>query len=396
MLSALAREDSSRNHNSLGAVLQKKGDLDGAEIHYRLALSRDPHNVFALNNCGVVKEFRGFPMEAMAYYQQAVELKPDYGDALYNRALINLLLGDYVAGWADYDARWFKSANPVERRSLGLPEWAGISCPNDDIFVYCEQGYGDTFQFIRFIPEVALRCRTVVVECQHANVSGLISRMEGVAATVSRGEPVPSSCTLSLPLGSLPGILGITLGKLPYRQSYLSPLPKKAEFWQQRLQKVAGPKIGLVWAGNPGHENDRNRSCPLNELANLFALDGCSFLSLQMGAAAEQLSTSGCFSKVIDMGKEIRDFDDTAAILANLDLLITVDTSVAHLSAAMGRPTWVMIPFAPDWRWMREREDSPWYPSIRLFRQSAPGSWKELIENVRERLLLYSREVTNQ
>jgi hypothetical protein len=251
------------------------------------------------------------------------------------------------------------------------------------VLLHAEQGFGDTLQFCRYVPRVAARGLRVVFEVQPA-LRGLLEQLPGVAAFVTRGDPLPDF-DVHCPLLSLPMAMATRLDSIPPMQPWLAADPHKVAQWAQRLGERRRQRIGLAWQGNTSHDNDLNRSIGLARLAPLLAADA-DFVSLQQQVPARDREPMAALPNLRDLGGELRDFTDTAALVENLDGVISVDTSVAHLAAAMGKACWVLLPWVADWRWMLEREDSPWYPSMRLFRQPAAGDWTEVIGRVRTAL----------
>jgi hypothetical protein len=251
--------------------------------------------------------------------------------------------------------------------------------------LHSEQGFGDTIQFIRYAPLLARQGARVVVECQ-PELRSLLRGVEGVQHLLAQGEPLPPF-DLHAPLLSLPLAFGTRLGSIPAQVPYLKADPALAEAWRG---KVAGDgrrlKIGLAWAGSPARKGDRQRSVSLSALAPLAAVKGADFYSLQKGPAAEQAKNPPPEMRLMDLTAELKDFADTAALIASLDLVISVDTAVAHLAGAMARPVWTLLEFVPAWRWLLDREDSPWYPTMRLFRQPSRGDWGSVVRRVAEAL----------
>ncbi len=256
-----------------------------------------------------------------------------------------------------------------------------ISAQRKTILLHAEQGLGDTIQLARYVPLVARRGATVVLEVP-AELTGLLGRLEGVATVVERGAPLPAF-DLHCPMGSLPLALATEPDSIPAAIPYLTASAERLAQWQPRLASVPQPRVAFVWSGRPSHPNDRNRSLPLARLAPLLEMDGVSFISVQPDVSVEDAAVLAGLGGVTALGAELRDFEDTAAVLGLCDLVVTVDTAVAHLAGALGRPAWILLPFAPDWRWMLERTDSPWYPTARLYRQPEPGDWESVIARVR-------------
>jgi hypothetical protein len=251
--------------------------------------------------------------------------------------------------------------------------------------LHAEQGLGDVIQFVRYIPYVAQLGTKVIIEC-HKELKSLLKNVEGIQQVISQGEELPSF-DVHCPIASLPLIFNTIQDNIPTNIPYIYVESMSVNKWKNKLENDNSKlNIGLVWAGNPKHKNDRNRSIPLSGFLPLMKFTNITFYSLQKGTASEQSKNLPIRMKLVDLTKEINDFADTAALIENLDLVITVDTAVAHLTGALGKPVWVLLPFAPDWRWMLNREDSPWYPTIRLFRQPSLGDWDSVISRITKEL----------
>ena len=323
--------------------------------------------------------------DALSSYGRVLTLQPDNADVHFNAALSLLTLGDYRRGFAEYEWRWKRAGYPP-RTDLRKPLWLGETpLAGKTILLHAEQGLGDTVMFARYAPLLARAGATVVMEVQ-PELKGLLTGLDGVAAVVGRGEPLPPF-DLHCPLTSLPFACKTELAGVPAEIPYLRADPARIEKWRPRL---AGPlpRVALAWSGRASHVNDRNRSLSLSQLSPLLEAEDVRFVSIQRElrpADAERLSRE---PRIIDLGAELADFTDTAAVLSLCELVICVDTSVAHVAGALGRPTFVLLPFQPDWRWTLDRATSPWYPATRLFRQPAPGDWASVIARVREELAL--------
>lgn len=372
-------------HCNLGNVRQAQGRLEEASACYEQALVLEPTNPEAYSNLGSVLDLQGKEAESVAAYDRALQLKPGFAVARLNRSLLLLLRrGDFAAGLPDYEQRW----RLQKRREFMQPQWDGQPLKGARILLYPEQGLGDTVQFLRYVPMVQAAGGHVVLEVQ-AQMRRLASQLPDIAELVCCGEPLPPF-DWHCPLMSLPLVFRTTLGAIPSRMPYLAILQEVADWTANRAAKKLGEaartglRVGIAWAGSPAHMRDRFRSIPLELLKPLLGLAGARFFSLQLGPAAMELISAGV--PVIDLAPEIEDMADTAALIANLDLVIAVDTAVAHLAGALARPVWVMLPLAPDWRWLLDREDSPWYPTMRLFRQSRLGDWAPVVEAVRSAL----------
>jgi tetratricopeptide (TPR) repeat protein len=374
-------------HNSLGVAYFEARRLDEAVACFREAIRLDPGYAEAHNNLGAVLTERGDQADALPALRRAVELQPDYPDAHYHLAVALLRQGDFAEGWAEYEWRRLKSGFP--RRDPALPEWDG-ALPAGTVLAYAEQGLGDALQFVRYAPLLAATGARVVLEVPKALVR-LASSVAGVAAVVAAGTP-PPRCDVQVPLMSLPHLLRPQRDTIPGAPPYLHPDPAAAAAWGRRLAGLPGLKVGLAWAGAPRpHDRqsnlvDRRRSLGLDQFAPLAGIDGFTLVSLQKGPAAAQGAAPPDRLALVDLMDEVGDFADTAALAANLDLVISVDTSVAHLAGALGRPVWILSRYDGCWRWLLDRADSPWYPTARLFRQPRPGDWAPVVEAVRAAL----------
>ncbi|MGD0768694.1 MAG: tetratricopeptide repeat-containing glycosyltransferase family protein [Tepidisphaeraceae bacterium] len=395
-------------HNNLG-VVRYKGQLDEAIASYRRAIALSPNFAEAHNNLGTGLQEKGQLDEAVAAYRQAIAHKPNYAEGHSNLAKALLLRGDFEEGWPEYEWRWKVQDFPSPRRGFSQPLWDGGELTGRAILLHAEQGLGDTIQFIRYLPRVVQRGGKIILACQ-AELQRLFHAMAGEYQIVAFGQPLPAF-DLHCPLPSLPHVLGTTLGDIPQTVPYLSPEPALVEAWSRTLGAGDGQlRVGLAWAGNPQFESDRTRSLNLQQLAPLAAaaeakptateakptateakptateekptVRGVRFYSLQKGAAGAQAKNPPAGLDLVDLGPKLNDFADTAAVMSLMDLIITTDTSVPHLAGALARPVWVMLQFVPDFRWLMDREDSPWYPSMRLFRQRSPGDWDSVIARV--------------
>lgn len=366
-------------HFNLGVALQALERHADAAAVYRRALALVPQHVGALTNLGRALQKQAQPQEAIACFERALTLKPDLPEAHWGLATQRLLLGDFAQGWQEYEHRWTLSENQGLRREFAAPRWDGGDIAGRTLLLHAEQGVGDTLQFVRYAPLLARRGAHVIVLCQ-PTLKRLLMEMDDISV-VADGEPLPEF-DLHLPLMSLPRVFGTAPATIPADAPYLRADPVDVRAWSRKLDDKNHFKIGLVWAGNRRHLNDRNRSCTLEALAPLAAVSGIRLYSLQKGEAAAEIRNAPANMGLVDLNDELVDFADTAAVITCLDLVITVDTAVAHLAGALARPAWLLLPFAPDWRWMLTREDSPWYPSLRLFRQSQAGDWDSVLTAV--------------
>lgn len=418
---AIAIEPShARAHNNLGCVLHMQGRLDEALVAYRRALDLDPDlpqanqnfaalvrdgdaleravlgyrrqtelnpdDAMAFNDLGNSLRELGRHEEALAAYARALALAPDLAEAHFSRSFVLLLCGDYDAGWREYEWRWRIPAFNAPARRFAQPIWDGSPVPEGVVLLHAEQGLGDTLQFVRYAPLVGERCAGVILECQ-PELAALMRGVPGLRGVVARGEPLPAFAAHA-PLMSLPAIFHTTLETIPWNGPYVRADPGRAQSWDLSAHAGAATlKVGLVWAGRPQQWDDRKRSISLDMLAPLARATGAAFFSLQVGAAAAQSAHPPAGMRLVDLTGSIADFSDTAALVSQLDLVITIDTSVAHLAGAMGVPVWVLVAHAPDWRYHLVREDQPWYPSMRLFRQQRDGDWSGAIAQAAEALV---------
>jgi tetratricopeptide (TPR) repeat protein len=346
------------------------------------AIALRPDYVRAHIGRGSARQALNQQHEALADFERAIALDKSSADAHHNASLARLTLGDYRRGFEQYEWRWQRSGMPARRRNFGRPLWLGeYPLARKRILVAAEQGLGDCIQFARYVPMLADAGATVVLEAPPPLLS-LLAGLDGAAEVVARGDPLPAF-DVYCPAGSLPRALRTEMSTIPAAIPYLQANEARIATWRDRIERLPKPRIAVVWSGSPDHANDRNRSMQLRQMVPLFAL-AAGFVSVQRDlrpADAQELARQPSLTHV---GDALADFDDTAAVLALVDLVITVDTSVAHLAGALGRPTFVLVPFCPDWRWMLARADSPWYPTARLFRQPAVGDWESVIARVAE------------
>jgi tetratricopeptide (TPR) repeat protein len=363
-------------HNALGTLWKNRRRPADALAEFVKAARLNPNFAEAINNIGSILEQLNRLDEAEKHFQRAVELNPA-SPTLHENFACNLLLrGDFVRGWQHYEWRRAAPGNP-SNRNLGRPQWDGSPLAGQTILLYAEQGVGDTIQFSRYIPLVRDRGGKVIVECQ-SSIASLIKQIDGAEETIEQGQPLPQfDC--SAPLLSLPLIFGTTLYNVPHNVPYIIPDPARLQIWAEKIPP--SPKtlrVGLTWAGNPRYRNDRIRSCPPGLLEPLAQIPNVKFFSLQKERSANPPESL----HLIDLTADLTDFTETAAMISQLDLVITVDTAIAHLAGALAKPTWLMLPQVPDWRWLTDRADSPWYPTLKLFRQTTAGDWADVIGRV--------------
>jgi len=381
------RPDHAPAHYNRGNALHLLRRFDEALTSYDRALALRPDYAEAAANRGVTHHDLQRDEQALADYQRALALRPDFADVHYNEAMCRLVLGDFARGWPKHEWRWQTEHLQKSRRDFLQPLWRGSDVAGKTVFLHAEQGLGDTIQFCRYAPLVAERGARVVLEVQRP-LQALMRTLPGDLRVIARGDPLPDF-DLHCPLLSLPLAFGTLLESVPSATPYLAATAGKACLWRERLGDHDRPRVGLVWAGNPRKELpganriDGQRSIAFAQFSPLFELSRCAFYSLQKGDdAVAQLRVSGWRHAIVDWTDDLHDFSDTAALIENLDLIISVDTSVAHLAGALGKPFWLLNRYNTCWRWLREREDSPWYPSARLFRQDQAGAWEPVIARV--------------
>jgi Flp pilus assembly protein TadD len=371
--------------NFLGVLASQVGRHDDGIALIRRAISLQPDYASAYSNLGNALRDQGKVDEAIVALRQCISLDPNFAEAHWNLAVALLLRGDFAQGWAEQEWRLKWKGVLALDRELIEPMWHGEELNGRTILLHVEQGLGDTIQHIRFAPDIVARGGKVMLYCQ-PELARLLQTMPALEQVIPVGRPL-SAFDLHCPLLSVPMVLGITLKSIPNSVPYLSADPRLIEDWSNLLMPAdQALKVGLAWAGSAVHTSDKRRSLELKRLTSLSAVEGAKFYSLQKGPAASQAIAGDAGLNVIDFSAKLTDFAETAALIANLDLVITVDTAVAHLAGAMGKPVWVLLPFAPDWRWMLDREDSPWYPTMRLFRQTSMGQWDEVIARLAESL----------
>jgi tetratricopeptide (TPR) repeat protein len=363
-------------HFNRGNALSARRRHADAIAAYDRALALAPTHVKALNNRGLALAALTLYREALASYAGALAVQKDFADAHRNEAMARLTLGELGRGFEKYEWRWKRTG--VAPRRFGQPLWRGeYPLGRKTILVHAEQGFGDTIQFARYARLLRQAGARVVLEV-HPELKSLLAGLDGVAEVIGRGEKLPAF-DVHCPVASLPLAFGTELATIPADIPYLTPDAGRLAKWRSRLAVLERPRVALAWSGRASHENDRNRSVALACLAPLLAVADMRFVGVQRDLRREDAEFIRRDGRIAWLGDELDDFADTAAVLALVDLVIAVDTSVVHVAGAMGRPTWVLLPFAPDWRWMLDREDSPWYPTVRLFRQPAIGDWDSVV-----------------
>jgi hypothetical protein len=319
--------------------------------------------------------------EARADYRSALQLRPDFAEAHVALAESLLLTGEMAEGWQHYEWRWKTQGLAPLARNFSVPQWRGEAIAGKTILLHAEQGFGDTLQFCRLATLVAARGARVILEAQPGLVP-LLRTLAGPSEVLARGEPLPGF-DLHCPLMSLPLALGGDVAGA-VAPPYVAADPARVAAWAARLE--TGLRCGIAWSGRASHQNDHNRSLALAALLPVLAVPGVSFVSVQNQVRPADRAVASQLPALKTFGAELDEFSENAALISAVDLVIAVDTMAAHLAGALGKPVWVMLPFMPDWRWLQDRRDTPWYPAARLFRQPAPGDWTKVIADVADAL----------
>jgi Tfp pilus assembly protein PilF len=371
-------------HNSLGNAFRQQGKLEEAVACYRRALELKPDFAYAHNNLAVALVGQKRFDEAETHYRKALAIVPDFADLHQNFAMLLLAQGRFAEGWRELEWRLRKPGNEEQR--VPQPRWTGDSLAGRAILLRNDMGLGDMIQFMRYAEPLKQQGARVIVECPRP-LARLAARASSVDSVVIAGDPLPSFDTY-LPMLSLPAVLGTSLDSIPAHVPYLTPDDDALATWQRELSAEPGFKIGIAWQGDLSHMSNRvNVRFPaLSCFEPIARVSGARLYSLQFGAGREQLGEFAGRWPITDLGDRLGDFQNTAAIVRNLDLVITCDSSPAHLAGALGVPVWVALAYVADWRWLLERDDSPWYPTMRLFRQPIAGDWNAVFERMREEL----------
>ncbi len=365
-------------YSNLGNALQDQGELDEAIACYLRAIHHQPDFADAHSNLGHALRARGQFAEAVACYDHALRLRPDHPEVHLSRALAWLQMGDFARGWAEHE--WRLKCPKTAPPPIPRPAWDGSPLDGRAILLYAEHGLGDALQFVRYAPLVQERGGRVIVACRRPLVR-LLATCRGVEQVITEGETLTEFDVYALFM-ALPGLFRTTLANIPAQVPYLTPDPAAVAGWRGALGPAAECKIGIAWQGNPEFGRDHHRSFRLAQLEPLARLEGVRLYSLQVGVGRDQLAEVAGRFPMTDLGDRLVDFMDTAAVVTNLDLVIAPDTAVAHLAGALGVPVWLALPFACDWRWLADRDDSPWYPTMRLFRQERWGDWDEVFQRM--------------
>ena len=373
----LLKPDYTDAHNNRGNALLDLNRPDEALAHYESAIAHKPL-AFALVNRGSALRYLDRTEEALDSFNRAIALEPDMAEAHWNKSLLCLSIGDFEQGWAGYEWRW-RGATDLTPREFTQPQWRGEDLTGKTILLHAEQGFGDSIQFVRYAPMVAKKGARIVLELPDS-LMPLIGKFDGLIGMYRRGDALPAF-DVHCPLLSLPLAFGTTIETIPASMPYLHAPAERIEKWRARFACTSKPRIGLVWSGKPTHKNDHNRSIALSRLEPLLSLPGVQFVSLQREYRDTDLPVLGRLP-VLRIEDALTDFAETAAAITELDLVIAVDTAVAHLAGAMGKPLWLLLSHIQDWRWLSQRTDSPWYPSARLFRQPQIDEWEGVIARV--------------
>lgn len=371
-------------HHNLGVAYNEQGLFDEAVICFQRTVQLKPDHAGAYYNLGNTFVAKGQFHEALQSYQKAIDILPDFADAHWGIALLQLRLGNFEDGLKGYEWRW-KLKDIMAERNLPQPLWDGSDIRGKTVLLHAEQGLGDTIQFIRYAPLVSMKGARVIIECQK-ELASLLKNVRGVEHVLAQDEALPEFDT-HCPLLSLPFLLKTTLESIPDEVPYIRADTSLVEKWRRKLSAEGSPrKIGLAWSGDLRLKYGQERSCPLEKFSPLGKIENLIFYSLQKGGPSRQVFTPPEGLSIIDYAIEMNDFSETAALIENLDLVISVDTAVAHLAGALGKPVWVLLPFVADWRWMLHRDDSPWYPTMKLFRQPFRGEWEPVIAAMADEL----------
>ena len=371
--------------NNRANALQEFGRHAEAVACYDRALAIDPAYAEVLNNRGSALAALGRHNEALVSCCKATAIKPDHANAQWNESLHRLRLGDFKGGWEKYEWRWKRAEGLKRLRNFSKPRWlGGGELSGKTILLYAEQGFGDTVQFARYAKLLVKQGASVILEVQPA-LKSLLTPIGNGIRVVACGEELPDF-DLQSPLLSLPLACRTDLATIPADVPYITVSSDRIEQWNARMPPRCGRRVGIVWSGNATHADDHNRSIALARMASIFDIADVQFFSLQKGLREADAQTLAADLHIIDLAQHFADFNDTAAAIAALDLVISVDTSVAHLTGALGKPVWVLLPYCPDWRWLLDRSDNPWYPTAELIRQPSIGDWNSVIEEVRRKL----------
>jgi len=388
--------DYAEAYNNLAAALYKLGNFKAAIENCRKAIKLKDNYAEAYNTLAAVLQAEQRFDEAIECYGKTIEYAPDYAEAYYSRGMSYLRNGEFAKGWDDYQWRLKTEKIKVTLR-YDKPWWQGENFQGKTLLVQAEQGFGDSIQFVRYLPMVKERGGTVIL-AEKPELISLFQNLEGIDDLVDTRKVTEGNVKYDLyvTLLTLPAIFDTRTDNVPARIPYFFEEASKVAHWRNKIETDVF-NIGIAWAGNQTHGNDHNRSCALKNFIQPAKIKNVKLFSLQKGPGIEQISNWPEDVELIDLGQQFKDFADTAAAIENMDMTISVDTSVAHLAGAMGKTIWLLIPYEPDWRWMLNRQDSPWYPTMKLFRQKQHGNWDGVFQRVAEqlRILIEKQMVTN-
>jgi tetratricopeptide (TPR) repeat protein len=392
------KPDSAEALNNYGNLLNDTGKFEEAIDKFKRAIKANPEFTEAYSNLGISLGYIGRTEEAIEHFNHALKRQPDYADARWNRSLALLACGHFREGFEEYEWR-FRQSNwtVIYPYRYELPRWDGSEFSGKRLYIHDEQGLGDTLQFLRYLPYVKKRGGKIIFEAKKP-IHGLLANYPWIDELVERSaDGIPAvECDMFAPLMSLAAIFKTTLETIPDYVPYIFADPEKVAAWRRRLRDKKY-KIGIVWAGRLVNANDPvglgYRSCELKCFKPLAAIPDIQLYGLQKGEAAAEAMDLSRSGTIVNLGEAFDDFSDTAAAIANLDLVISIDTSVAHLAGAMGRPVWLLLPFAADWRWLKDRSDSPWYPTMRIFRQHRLGQWDTAFYQVAHEISKFSLQM---
>lgn len=385
-------------HNNLGAALMDRGRMEEAQECYYKALELKPKLAVALLNLGNVERAKGNTSPAADFYREAIEADPENNMAELALSLALLELGQYKEGWERYESRW--KSGQLPKRGLKFPDWeGGRLLPGSAILIYSEQGFGDALQFCRYAAKVKEASGAKVYFEVRQPLVRLLKSLEGVDDVIPYGEKLPKDITHTIAVMSIPRVLGTTVETIPNAVPYLSVSNERIQSWEEELRLLPhGIKVGICWAGmsRPSQPTaqliDERRSMRLEQFAEAAKVKGVSWVSLQLGPPLEQIKSPPPGMTILDVSENLDDFYDTASLIKNLDLVITVDTAVCHVAGALGVPTWMLSRFDGCWRWLGNRKDSPWYPTLRQFRQPKAGDWQSVVKEVAAELAVFVKE----
>ena len=387
---AIESNSSSPNaYLNLAIILFQKGDKEESLIYYKLAIERDTTNTTAYYNYAVaLNELRKYD-EAKLYYEKAIELKNDNYSARYNLGLIDLLLGNFKSGWNGYEFR--DKSGVVKKRTMPGEKWDGKSIPNKILYVYPDQGFGDTIQFVRFLPIIKKKVGKLILECQ-PSLLPLLENISGFDEIVKMDESLNPvrQYDFYLPITSLGKILDLNENSTIWDKPYIQVNNKSDTDLLNYFKNITEKKIGIVWRSNSNYKDEKKRTISINDLEKIFSIKENKYFSLQMEPTTDEISILKKYD-VIDLSQKIKNFNDTAKIIDQLNLIISSDTAVPHLAGAMGKPTWLLLSTQPDWRWQLKSNESFWYPSIVLFRQQQKNDWDRIIDKICTKLSYFGK-----